>query len=65
METRQRKLLGSLGLMLFITLYALLAAAIGSALSGAPILVQTLYFLIAGLAWALPLKPLFRWMNGG
>jgi len=26
---------------------------------------QTLFYLVAGLVWILPLKPLLRWMETG
>ena len=26
---------------------------------------QALFFLVAGIAWVLPLKPLLRWMQSG
>ena len=28
-------------------------------------LVQALYYLVAGIVWILPLKPLLRWMETG
>jgi hypothetical protein len=31
----------------------------------APAFVQTLLYIVLGLAWVLPLMPLVRWMEGG
>ncbi len=28
-----------------------------------PVLVQTVFYLVAGIVWILPLKPLLRWME--
>ena len=30
---------------------------------GWPVLVQAIFYLMAGIAWILPLKPLLRWMK--
>ena len=32
-------------------------------LQDAPHIVQALYFLIAGMAWALPVMPVIKWMQ--
>ncbi|MEL6361995.1 MAG: DUF2842 domain-containing protein [Pseudomonadota bacterium] len=62
MAPRQKKLLGLFVLVPGVTLYMFLAAAIGEKLpSFWPL--QVLYFTIAGLAWALPVKYLITWMN--
>lgn len=60
---RSRKFLGAAGLLLFISIYVVVAASLGALLGKTPIWVQTLYYGVAGLAWALPLRPLIRWMN--
>lgn len=58
-----RRALGALALLVFIAVYAGIAAWIGSALSGTPGWVQLIYFLAAGIAWAIPMRPLMRWIN--
>ncbi|RYD44294.1 MAG: DUF2842 domain-containing protein [Sphingomonadales bacterium] len=30
-----------------------------------PVLVQAIFYLVAGTVWILPLKPLLRWMELG
>ena len=65
MNVRGRKALGCFVLLAYLTVYTLAAAALGSALVMAwPVWGQLAYFIVAGLIWVLPLRPLFRWMNG-
>lgn len=64
MTQRKRKLLGTVLLILFIAVYALLAmfvAAILQVRSGSHI-VEIAYYIIAGLAWVLPAGWLISWM---
>jgi membrane protein implicated in regulation of membrane protease activity len=64
MDTRTRKAVGSLGLLVYLALYAAAAATLGSALAASwPTWAQLIYFAVAGVVWVLPLRPLFRWMN--
>jgi Protein of unknown function (DUF2842) len=59
-----RKLLGAALLVLFVPIYALVAMTIGAAkLPGTSVLVQTLYFAIAGLIWVIPAGMIIKWMQ--
>ena len=60
-----RKPIGILGLLLYLALYALLISLFADTLSTLPTPLLVLAYLIAGLAWLLPLRPLFLWMNTG
>lgn len=59
-----RSLIGMLGLILGLTLYAFLAAAIGDLMVEWPMAVQMIYYLIAGLIWLIPAKKVIYWMGG-
>lgn len=64
MRMRTRKLIGGIALIALVTIWALLAMA----LSQFPVikangLIETLYYVVAGLAWVLPAMPLIRWMS--
>lgn len=66
MNSRSRKALGSATLLLYLSAYAALSAALGAALM--PVLpnwAELVFYAAAGIAWVLPLKPLFAWMNRG
>ena len=52
-------------MLVFVVAYALVAMALAQArpLQEAPALVQSLGYVILGLAWTLPLMPLVKWME--
>ena len=62
-ESPLRKVITSLALLGFIALWIFLAATIGTQLTNAPQLVQLGFYVFAGVAWVIPLRPLLRWMN--
>ncbi len=65
MHSRQRKLIGATIILVFVTLYALVAMAVSQVrpLREASSAVQGIFYGIIGLAWILPLFPLIRWME--
>ena len=65
MPRRLRTLLGTIVMLVFVLAYAIAAMALAeSRIQGAPKLVQTVAYLVLGIAWVLPLLPLIRWMEG-
>lgn len=66
MSPSVRKLLGSLALFAYMITFIAIAADLGGRVLGmnAAWWMQLVYFACAGIIWALPLKPLFNWMNG-
>ena len=63
MPRRTRKLIGTLAIFVFVLVYGPVAMALAeSRILDAPKPVQTLAYLVLGLAWILPLMPLIRWM---
>ena len=52
-------------IVLIITLWALLIAIFAPFVSRWPVLVQALFYLIMGIGWIIPLKPLLRWSETG
>lgn len=64
MRKRNRKLVGTILMLIFVVIYAPVAMAIAeSRIVEAPKLVQTLAYIVLGLAWILPIMPLIRWME--
>ena len=64
MGMRTRKLIGTVAMVLFIGFYALFAMAVAEGrIRDAPTLLQTLAYIVLGLAWVLPVMPLIRWME--
>lgn len=64
MSARVRKFIGLLGILAFVTAYAVIASKIADHLPN-NIAVQAVFYLVVGLAWGVPLFPLIRWMNSG
>ncbi|HWA22606.1 MAG TPA: DUF2842 domain-containing protein [Caulobacterales bacterium] len=58
-----RRAVGAVVILAYLTAYVIVAVAVGSHLAGAPWFVQLPFYAIAGVCWALPLKPLFSWMG--
>jgi len=63
MRIRTRKLVGTVALLLLVTVWALLAMAFAQfALRTSNGIVVALFYVVAGLGWALPAMPLVSWM---
>ena len=52
-------------MLFYLAVYAGIVASFGSALTRLPTLVMVVAYLLLGMAWVLPLRPLFIWMNTG
>ena len=64
MHIRTRKLIGTVGLLVLVTVWALLAMAFAQF---PPIrdngLLSAAYYVVVGLGWVLPAMPLVTWMS--
>lgn len=60
-----RKPAGILVIVLLILVWAALVATFAVEVGRWPALVQALFYLITGLVWIAPLKPLLRWTETG
>jgi len=62
---RTRKLIGTILLMVMITIYALLAMVVAVILevNTTSKLVELVYYAVAGLLWVLPAAWIIRWMS--
>jgi hypothetical protein len=64
MPIRIRKLLGAIALIVLVLVWTLVAMAVAQFPAvKANGLVETIYYVLAGLAWVLPAMPLVRWMS--
>jgi len=63
MSIRIRKLIGAVGLLVLVIVWALLAMALAqSFLTEKSFWTALLYYMVAGLGWTLPAALLIRWM---
>lgn len=64
-EPSWRKPVGVFGILAWITIWVVLVASLSGSVGAWPVLIQALFYLVAGLAWILPLKPLLQWIETG
>ena len=65
MKPSIRKLAGILIILALILIWAALVASLAPIVGKWPIVVQGAFYLIMGLVWIVPLKPLIRWTETG
>ena len=64
MNLRKRKLIGTVGTVVFLIIYALVAAMIGGLLVvGRGVPLELPFYLIAGLGWLPVAMWIIRWMS--
>jgi hypothetical protein len=64
MNQRTRKLVGTIGIILFVTIYGPIAMALAeSRIMEAPHFVQVMAYIFLGLIWVVPVMPVIRWMQ--
>jgi hypothetical protein len=64
-EPSVRKLAGLALILLLIVVWAAFVASLARIVGGWPVLVQAPFYLIMGIVWIIPLKPLVRWIQTG
>ena len=64
-EPSPRKLVGIALILLLIVLWAGFVASLAQVVGTWPILAQAPYYLVMGIVWIVPLKPLVRWIETG
>ena len=63
MSIRIRKLIGTVTLLVLVSVWGLLAMALAqSVLTDINGFVAAIYYVVAGLGWVLPAMPLISWM---
>jgi predicted membrane channel-forming protein YqfA (hemolysin III family) len=64
--TPSGRALAGIGLiLLLIALWAVLIASLSPVVGRWPIPAQTLFYVVVGIVWIIPLKPLVRWVVTG
>jgi len=64
-EPSARKLFGIGLILLLIVVWATFVASLAQIVCQWPIIVQAAFYLIMGIVWIIPLKPLVRWIQTG
>lgn len=64
MNPRVKKFIGTIVMIAFLAFYVMIVSAIAPAvLKNANKIVEMAFYVIAGVAWTLPLLPLIKWME--
>jgi hypothetical protein len=64
-EPSWRKPFGAFLILLLIAVWAVIVASVAGYMEGLPWPVFVPYYLVAGLVWIYPVKPLLRWIETG
>jgi hypothetical protein len=64
-EPSWRKPAGVFAILALVAIWAALVASLSNKVGRWPVLLQAGFYLVAGIVWILPLKPLLRWMETG
>ena len=64
-EPSVRKLAGLALILLLIAVWAAFVASLAQVVGTWPVLIQAPFYLIMGIVWIMPLKPLVRWIQTG
>ena len=64
-EPNWRRPAGILVILLLILFWAVIIATFANEIGRLPVIVQALFYLVVGIAWIAPLKPLLRWSQTG
>jgi hypothetical protein len=64
-QPSSRKLAGIALIVLLIMLWAAFVVSLAPFVGRWPVLAQAPFYLVMGLAWIVPLRPLVRWMESG
>lgn len=64
-EPNWRKPVGVFGIIAWIASWATLVASLSAYVHNWPVLLQGVFYLVAGIAWIVPLKPVLQWTETG
>ncbi|WP_265563210.1 DUF2842 domain-containing protein [Sphingomicrobium arenosum] len=64
-EPKSRVAIGIALILAWLTAYVVVALLFFDLIAGWPALAQMPFFLVIGIAWIAPLKPLLAWMETG
>jgi len=65
MNPSWRTPIGMFLILLLIAVWSVLVVTLADLITGWPWPLVALYYIVAGIVWILPLKPLIRWMQTG
>lgn len=64
-QPRGRPAAGAFMIIGIILVWAVLVASVSDIVTRWPGLVQLIFYMVAGIVWILPLRPILRWSETG
>ena len=64
-EPSWRGPVGVFAILAWIAIWCVAVVSLSGVVGSWPVLAQGLFYLVAGVAWILPLKPLLLWIETG
>lgn len=58
-----RKVFAALAILAIIAIWIFIIGTLGSQITDQPLWVQLPFYVIAGVAWIVPIRPVLAWMN--
>lgn len=65
MSPSWRKPAGAIGIIVWILFWIVLVVSFSRQIGALPVLLQLPIYLVAGIVWIFPLKPVLLWMETG
>jgi hypothetical protein len=59
-----RRAIGMTTTLVVLVVYSFFAVSVGGLFADKSPLVQIAFFAVAGMAWVIPLYPVYKWMRG-
>ena len=60
-----RKPVGIFTILAIIAIWSIIVASNAAVIGALPVLLQSIIYLIAGIIWIFPVKPILQWMETG
>jgi uncharacterized membrane protein len=64
LKPTHRRAIGMTATLVVLFVYAFFAASVGALFADKSPVAQIAFFAVAGLAWVIPLYPVYKWMRG-
>ena len=65
LKPKWRNAVGMALILLLIAAWSVLVATLAPYVARLPFLVEMLFYVVAGIAWIIPVRPLLRWTATG
>jgi Protein of unknown function (DUF2842) len=59
-----RRAIGMFTTLVVLVVYSFFAVSVGGLFADKSPIIQIAFFAVAGLAWVIPLYPVYKWMRG-